>query len=224
MSAIRTVLFDLDGTLADTAPDLAAALNDLLQEEGRERLPHAAIRREASHGARALIKLGFDVGLGDPGFEALRARFLRLYADNICRHTALFPGMHELLAALRQRGISWGVVTNKPAFLTDALIRQLGLAASAACVVSGDTTRNAKPHPEPLLHACRCAGRTPEECLYVGDAERDIEAGRRAGMRTLVALFGYFRVDDDPHRWGADGAIESPAGVLAWLERYGNVA
>lgn len=217
MPAIRTVLFDLDGTLADTAPDLTAALNLLLAEEGYGPVPYHAARAEASHGARALIKLGFGLSPGDPGFDSLRQRFLELYSDNLCRHTVLFPGMTELLVKLKEHNIAWGVVTNKPAFLTDALMYQLGLANVAACVVSGDTTKNPKPHPEPLLYACQRTRSEPMQCLYVGDAERDIEAGRRAGMKTLVALFGYLRVHDNPHNWGADGMIESPLDVMAWL-------
>ncbi|MHB8453137.1 MAG: HAD family hydrolase [Acidiferrobacterales bacterium] len=218
MTDIRTVLFDLDGTLADTAPDLGLALNALLHEQGLAPLPYERIRPEASHGARALLRLGFGITPEHPRYDALRHRFLELYAAGLCRETRLFPGISELLAALRQRGLNWGIVTNKPAFLTEPLVRELGLAEAAACVVSGDTTANAKPHPEPLLHACARAGSTPSECLYVGDAARDIEAGRVAGMQTLVALFGYIGERDDPNSWGADGLVPSPAGILEWID------
>lgn len=215
---IRTVLFDLDGTLADTAPDLGYALNTLLDEHRRPALPHDTIRPVASNGAAALIELGFGMDRGDPHFGPLRERFLDIYRANLTRATNLFPGMKELLDALPVRGINWGIVTNKPAFLTEPLVAQLGIAADAACVVSGDTTANRKPHPEPLLHACRLAGSRPEECLYVGDAQRDIEAGRLAGMQTLVALFGYIGSQDDPHAWGANGMIRKPADILDWLD------
>lgn len=215
---IRTVLFDLDGTLADTAPDLAYALNTLLGEHGRPALPYPRIRPVASHGAAALIELGFGIARTDPHFVPLRERFLEIYRAHLTRETRLFPGMPELLDALAARGLNWGIVTNKPAFLTDPLVEQLGLRDDLACVVSGDTTANRKPHPEPMLHACQLAGSRPEECLYIGDAARDIEAGKAAGMQALVALFGYIGADDQPERWGADGLIQSPGEILDWLD------
>ena len=216
--ATRTVLFDLDGTLADTAPDLGYALNTLLIENGKQPLPFSAIRPVASHGGAALIELGFGIRSDDPHFTALRERFLQIYRANLTRETRLFPGMQELLDALAARDINWGIVTNKPAFLTDPLVEQLGLIDEAVCRVSGDTTANRKPHPEPMLHACRLAGSKPEECLYVGDAARDIEAGKAAGMKTLVALFGYIGKQDRPETWGADGMINKPADILDWIE------
>jgi phosphoglycolate phosphatase len=215
---IRTVLFDLDGTLADTAPDLGYALNALLGEHARAPLPYATIRPVASHGAAGLIELGFGIARTDPHFAALRERFLDIYRRHLVRETHLFAGIRQLLDALPAREINWGIVTNKPAFLTDPLVAQLGLADDAVCVVSGDTTASRKPHPEPMLHACRLAGSGPEECLYVGDAARDIEAGKAAGMRTLVALFGYIGADDHPESWGADGVIREPADILNWLD------
>ncbi len=216
MTDIRTVLFDLDGTLADTAPDLAYALNCLLLERGHASLPYEVLRPIASHGAKGLIGRGFQLTPQDAGYADLRQRFLDIYAANLVRETRLFPGITELLDALRARGLRWGIVTNKPRFLTDPLVQQLGL-HDAACVVSGDTTANSKPHPEPLLYACREAGSLPAQCLYVGDAARDIEAGRVAGMQTLVALFGYISEDDSPQTWGANGMINEPREVLQWL-------
>lgn len=213
---IRTVLFDLDGTLADTAPDLAHALNALLAEEGRAKLPYDTIRPQVSHGAGALVRLGFG-GVADAEFERLRSRFLVLYAENLVRETRLFPGMDKLLSELKRRGLNWGIVTNKSAFLTEPLITRLGLPWPPASIVSGDSTTNRKPHPEPMLLACTQAGSQPAQCLYVGDAERDIEAGRRAGMRTLVALFGYISQDETPQHWGADGMIHHPHEILDWL-------
>ncbi|GAB4510016.1 MAG: phosphoglycolate phosphatase [Sulfuricaulis sp.] len=218
MTKIRTVLFDLDGTLADTAPDLAHALNMLLVEEGKKDLSYETIRPEVSHGATALVKLGFGVDSGSE-FDRLRRRLLVLYTDNLCRHTRLFEGIPSLLQALKKQGVNWGVVTNKPAFLTDPLIAQLKPEPAPACVISGDTVPNRKPHPEPMLLACTRAGSRPEQCLYVGDAERDILAGRHAGMKTLVALFGYINGHETPERWGADGMIRAPGEILDWLKK-----
>jgi len=218
MAGIRTVLFDLDGTLADTAPDLAYALNTMLLEHGKPSLAYETIRPMASYGAAGLIELGFNIPHNSPRFIPLRERFLAIYKAHLTRETRLFPGVSMLLDQLAGRGINWGIVTNKPAFLTDPLVEQLGLHEDAACVVSGDTTTNRKPHPEPMLHACQLAGSKPEECLYVGDAERDIEAGNAAGMQTLVALFGYIGRQEHPETWGASGLIQEPQEILAWLK------
>jgi phosphoglycolate phosphatase len=217
---INTVLFDLDGTLADTAPDLANALNALLVENGRAPLPYDAIRPIASNGSPGLIKLGFGISTSHPDYETLRKRFLDIYNGSLCHKTALFPGMTEVLTELGRRGIMWGVVTNKPAFLTEPLMRSLNPMPAPACIVSGDSTANRKPHPEPMLHACKCTGRAPAECVFVGDAERDIQAGRDAGMRTLIAMFGYIGEDETPDTWGADGKIHSPQELLEWLDAH----
>lgn len=218
MSSIRIVLFDLDGTLADTAPDLAAALNKTLADERRSPLPFHVIRPVASHGSTGLIRLGFDKGPTDEAFGVLRERLLAHYAENLCRETRLFPGVKELLAQLRQREIRWGIVTNKPSYLAEPLIAQLAFDDPPVCLVSGDTTPNRKPHPEPMLHACSIAGARPAESLYVGDAERDIHAGRAAGMKTLVALYGYIGENEAPTHWGADGMISEPLEVLGWID------
>jgi len=217
---IRTVLFDLDGTLADTAPDLASTLNMLRKEESLAPLPYDAIRPVVSHGSTALVKLGFGQNLDAPELDRLRRRFLAIYAGNLCRETRLFPGVTELLRTFAQCRINWGIVTNKPAALTDPLVQELRLNPAPACVISGDTTDNRKPHPEPMLLACRRAGSLPAQCLYVGDARRDIEAGKQAGMKTLVALFGYIGADENPDRWGADGMIRAPREILEWLRRH----
>jgi len=214
---IRTVLFDLDGTLLDTAPDLAGALNMVLAEQGRPALPFERIRPVVSHGGIALIELGFGLARQDPAFAALRQRLLAIYRANLAVRTRPFPGMSELLAAIESRHMNWGVVTNKPGWLTEPLLQALGLFERAACVVSGDTLPERKPHPAPMLHACRLAGSEPAQCVYVGDAQRDIEAGRSAGMHTLVALFGYIEADEDYRKWQADAAVDSPAGILDWL-------
>ena len=219
-SGIRTVLFDLDGTLADTAPDLAYALNSLLREHERPPLPYEHIRPVVSHGATALVKLGFAVNPEEPLFSALRDRLLSLYQQHLARETRLFDGMAELLNFIEQQDMNWGVVTNKPAFLTQPLMTALELAARAACIVSGDSTANKKPHPEPLLHACRLAGSKAGQCLYIGDAERDIRAGYRAGMHTLVAMFGYIGNEDHPEDWGADALMTTPYDIVAWLKAH----
>jgi len=216
---IRTVLFDLDGTLADTARDLACALNALLEEEGRAPLPFASIRPLVSHGSPALIRLGFGLAPTDTGYAELRARLLAHYARDLCRATRLFPGTAELLAALRERSIRWGIVTNKPAFLTEPLVKQLAPAHPPCCIVSGDTCANRKPHPEPMLLACKLARGNPEQCVYVGDAERDVRAGKDAGMHTLVALYGYIGENETPMQWGANGMIDAPGEILDWLDR-----
>jgi phosphoglycolate phosphatase len=217
MTAIRTVLFDLDGTLADTAPDLAYALNTVLQEQGRAPLPYENIRPVVSHGGIALIEHGFGIDETAAEFQPLRQRLLDIYRDNIARETRLFDGMEELLQLLEQRGLNWGVVTNKPGWLTEPLLEQLGIRQRAAAVVSGDTLPERKPHPAPMLLACEQSGSQAAECLYVGDAERDIEAGRNAGMTTLVALFGYLGENDHPDTWKADGMVKTALEILDWL-------
>ncbi len=211
------VLFDLDGTFADTAPDMANALNRLLEAHGLAPKPFESIRPQVSHGGKAMIRLGFGIEPEHEQFEPLRREFLDLYQSDLNSHTRLFPGMEELLQALDGRGMPWGIVTNKPAWLTDPLLRGMGIEHRAACIISGDTTAHAKPHPEPILHACRQIGRKPEQCWYLGDAERDIIAGRDAGTRTLVALFGYLDSTDQPDAWGADGMIEHPLETLDWI-------
>ena len=213
----KTVLFDLDGTLLDTAPDLANALNAALQSNGRQPLPFDIIRPVVSHGGNALIELGFGLRPADPGFEPLRQELLDYYQNNIAQHTRLFPGMEEVLTYIESHDLNWGVVTNKPGWLTEPLMDALQLSGRAAGIVSGDTLNERKPHPAPLLHACRLIGTEPQQCLYVGDAERDIQAGHNAGMVTLVALFGYLMENDRPETWGATALISQPQDILAWL-------
>ncbi len=217
MRTIRCLLLDLDGTLLDTAPDMAQALNRLRQEQGQEALPTAVIRPWVSHGAVGLLKVGFGLEPTAPHFEDLRRRFLDIYQADLATDTRLFPGMDEVLRRLESRNLPWGVVTNKPGWLTEPLLKALGLCRRAACIVSGDTTPNRKPHPEPLLHACRLTGVAAAHCLYVGDAERDIQAGVGAGMATVVARYGYLADHETPEGWGADGLVDHPAELLDWL-------
>ncbi|HUK02992.1 MAG TPA: phosphoglycolate phosphatase [Steroidobacteraceae bacterium] len=213
----RAVLFDLDGTLLDTAPDMAHALNALRLEHRLEPIAFQRIRGFVSHGGYALIALGFPEAR-ESAREELRDRLLAIYRGRIAAETRLFAEMDVLLERLEASGIAWGIVTNKPGFLTAPLLEALGLAARAAVVVSGDTLPERKPHPRPLLHAASQIGIAPPECLFVGDAERDILAARAAGMRSLVARFGYFSADDRPQEWPADGWIDSPLQILEFIE------
>jgi len=217
MLTFSAVLFDLDGTLVDTAPDLAFALNFLLREQGRSPLTYEEIRPQASNGSAALIKLGFDIGPADEAYKELQQRFINLYQQNIARETRLFDGMEAVLEKLEANSISWGIVTNKPAFLTDPLVEKLALTDRAACVVSGDTTAHSKPHPAPMLHACELINHAPEDCLYIGDAERDIQAGKNTNMRTMTARWGYLAPHDQPESWQADIIIDHPRDILQWL-------
>ena len=216
--AIKAVLFDLDGTLVDTAPDLGYALNLQRGVHGLSPLPIDTIRPQASHGARGLLMLGFGIGPDDSGFGPMRQEFLQLYADNLCRHSRLFDGMTELLAELESRQLPWGVVTNKPAKFTEPLLSLLDLSERAACIVSGDTCPEPKPHPGPLLHASELIGIPATNCLYVGDAERDVEAARNAGMPCIVAHYGYIGEADRPEAWGATGHIQQPQELINFLD------
>ena len=218
MSKKTAVLFDLDGTLADTAPDLAFALNETLKLNGKQPLPFEEIRPVVSHGGIALIKLGFGFGPENEKYETVRQQLLDIYLENIANQTVLFPGTEELLAELEKNNHPWGVITNKPGWLTNPLMDALNLTHRAACIVSGDTTAHSKPHPEPMYYACTQANVSAEECLYVGDAERDIAAGRAAGMTTVAALFGYLLEDDNPADWHADHSINHPLEIIEILK------
>ena len=208
------VLFDLDGTLADTAKDLAYALNRTLQHYGEPELSFERIRPVVSHGAIALIRLGFGMTPETDGFEERRQYLLKVYEDNLCRETTLFPGMARVLEHLESRRLPWGIVTNKPAWLTDPLMDAMGLDRRAGCVISGDTCSNRKPHPEPILHACALLAAAPAQSWCVGDAGRDIQAGRAAGCVTVGALYGYLHPEDPPESWQADLTIDTPEQLL----------
>lgn len=210
--APRAILFDLDGTLADTAPDLAAAINLLRTARGLEPTPYELLRPQASHGARGMIGVSFGLKPQDDGFEELRDGFFSNYEAAMAVHSTLFEGIDELLAGIADAGMRWGIVTNKPARFTDPLVPQIGLAL-ASCVISGDTTPHAKPHPAPLLEAAARLGVAPEECWYVGDDLRDIQAGQAAGMRTIACQWGYCGAIE-PAEWGADHLLASPAELL----------
>ncbi len=212
----HALLLDLDGTLLDTARDMGAAINELRRLEGREALPFAAIRPQVSHGGAALVRLGFP-GVPAAEAEALRRRFLDIYRGALAVHTRLFEGFAEVLDVLDAARVPVGVVTNKPGWLTAPLLEALDLKRRLACVVAGDTLEHRKPHPAPLLHAAALAGLDPGACVYAGDAERDIIAGRAAGMRTVAVRFGYLAPGEDPAAWHPDGIAERPADLLDWI-------
>lgn len=218
-SPLAAVLFDLDGTLVDTAPDLARALNAARADEGLAPLPFDFIRPQVSNGSNVLTRIGFGIEADDPSFAPRRDRLLAHYRAGIAERSRPFPGMSRLLEVLERRALRWGVVTNKPGWLTEPLMQALGLAERAACIVSGDTTPERKPHPGPLFHAAGLMGVSAAECIYVGDAARDIEAARNAGMTALVAGFGYIEPDARPETWGAEALLDSPEALLAWIER-----
>jgi len=218
MRRFDALLLDLDGTLLDTAPDMGGALNRLRAEHGLAPLQEQVIRPVVSHGAMRLVALGFPEATGEQ-FERLRLRFLEVYAENLAIGTRLFPGFDAVLDRLEALGLPWGIVTNKPGWLTDPLLDALGLATRAACAVSGDTVAERKPHPLPLLHAAELIRVRPDRCVYVGDAERDIQAGRAAGMCTVIAAYGYLSADDHPERWQAHGIVEAPGELLDWVDR-----
>lgn len=216
---IDTVLFDLDGTLLDTAPDFAAVLNAMRAERGVDAMAYPAFRAVVSHGATAMLAHAFPTVVPDAqALETLRGEFLERYAANLTGATVLFDGMDAVLNELESSGRRWGIVTNKPGWLTTPLLAAMGLDRRAASVVSGDTLPERKPHPAPVLHGCTLAGGNPARSVYVGDAERDIQAGRAGGLATAVALFGYIGQDDRPQDWGADTLLASPVALLDWLE------
>jgi 2-phosphoglycolate phosphatase len=215
---VRSILFDLDGTLLDTAPDLAFALNAVAQEEGLKPLPVHALKPLISGGAAAMVRFAFGGRPDDAEFTRVLQRMLAIYREHIADQTRFFSGMEAVIDEIERRQLPWGIVTNKLGWLTDPLLRALELDHRPGCVISGDTTQYRKPHPQPMLEACRRLDRQPGDCVYVGDALRDVEAGRQAGMSTLVALYGYLADTDQPRDWGATGLIAEPADLLRWLD------
>lgn len=213
------VLFDLDGTLADTAPDLGEAVNILLQEESRPQQSLTALRPYTSQGVRGLLNAGFGIDSSHPSYERLSQRFLEIYAGRLCDATRLFDGIPELLDALEALNLGWGIVTNKRMRFTDPLVELLQLTPRTNCVVSGDTTAEAKPSPLPILHACQLLGCRPERALYVGDDRRDIVAGNAAGCKTVAVSYGYLGDSGPLHAWGADLIIDHPSQLADYLAR-----
>lgn len=214
---ITAVLFDLDGTLADSAGDLALALNHVRAGRGLPPVPAAGLRAHASSGARGLLAAGMDVLPDHPDYAKLREQFLAHYETCLATTTVLFDGVTRLLDEIEARGLAWGIVTNKHTRFTVPVVRALGLDVRAGTVIAGDTTPHAKPHPAPLLRAAQDLGVAPAACVYVGDDLRDVEAGNAAGMPTIVANYGYMGTGEDPARWPADGWIDAPLDLLRWL-------
>jgi phosphoglycolate phosphatase len=214
---IKAALFDLDGTFADTAPDLAASLNYVRAARNLPPLPLGILRPQASHGSRGLLKVGFDIEPEHPDFIPLRDMFLDHYANNICVQTRLFSDMAELIDTLEQRNIKWGIITNKPDRLTVPLMHALGYADRAACLISGDTCNNAKPHPEPMFKACKNIGIPPAHCLYLGDDLRDMKAANASGMQGIIANYGYVTANASIESWNAHGSINKPTELISYL-------
>jgi phosphoglycolate phosphatase len=210
------VLLDMDGTLLDTAPDIAVALNALRAEHGLPAVDFPLIRAQVSHGSIAVLRLGFPC-VDEHEFERLRTRFLQLYRDGLAVHTRPFPGLDDVLRQAERAGIPWGVVTNKPGWLAEPLLAALQLSGRCRVLIAGDTLPERKPHPRPLLVAAEQLGVTPERCAYVGDAQRDMEAARAAGMVGLVALFGYIGTADEPAAWPADAWLDRADELRPWL-------
>ncbi|WYX19508.1 HAD-IA family hydrolase [Achromobacter xylosoxidans] len=216
MSAL--ILFDFDGTLADTAPDLAAAASQQRTRRGLEPLPYETLRPVASQGARGLLRVALGLKPGDDEYEPTRLQFLEDYAASSTVHSKLFPGIEALLADIRQRGLSWGIVTNKVTYLTLPIVEHLNLTRDSAVLVCGDTTAHAKPHPLPLQHAAREAGFATDRCVYVGDDLRDIQAAHAAGMPAVAAAYGYVGEDDDIISWEAETCANTPAELWSAIE------
>ena len=214
---LEAILFDLDGTLADTAPDLARTVNLMREKRGLEPVAPEQLRPHVSSGARGMIGSAFGIGADHPDYAAMRAEFLVIYADNLCIGSRLFPGMEALLDALENAGFKWGVVTNKFERLTHPVLEGLGLAGRAGVVVGGDTCSRAKPFPDPLLHAASVLGVDPARTLYIGDDERDVQAARAAGKPVIVAGYGYLGEGRAPALWGADAIMHSVAEIEAWV-------
>lgn len=218
MNGVQAVLFDLDGTFADTAADLARALNRVREEHGLAPLPASIARPHTSAGARGLLKAGFGVTPEEPGYAALRDRFLDFYEQELCVDTRLFDGIPDLLARIRLRKLPWGIVTNKGKRFSEPLLRLLAVDHLAACVVSGDSTPHIKPHPAPLLLAASLLSVAAADCIYIGDDLRDVQAARAAGMRVVVAGWGYLGAGEDPRGWEADAVISHPLQILEFLQ------
>jgi phosphoglycolate phosphatase len=214
---IDAVLFDLDGTLIDSAPDLAGAANDLRTQRGLEALPYESLRPMVGAGARGMVGVAFGLRPGEDGFEPLRDAFLARYAERMLERTRVFDAVEPVLQMLSAAGVPWGIVTNKVTRYAEPVVRGLGLDARAGVLIAGDTTAHAKPHPAPLLEAARRLGRDAGRCVYVGDDLRDVQAGRAAGMATLAAGWGYLGQGEPIDDWGADAVLEEPAQLLNWL-------
>ena len=215
---VQAVLFDLDGTLVDSAPDLAGAANELRAARGLEALPFERLRPMVGAGARGMLGVAFGIAPGDDGYEALRDEFLARYEQRLLRETAVFAAMQPVLQRLEAQPLRWGIVTNKALRFAEPLVAGLALHVRASVLIGGDSTPFSKPHPAPLLEAARRLGVEPAYCVYVGDDHRDVRAGQAAGMATIAAGWGYLGQGEAIEAWGADAVIEEPAALLRWLE------
>lgn len=215
---IKTVLFDLDGTLLDTAADLAATLNKLLVTQHAKPLPLTQIRPVISEGVAGLLTLGFHITPEHPDFPRLRKQFLAYYSQHSGEHTQLFPEIDAVIHYLQNNQLAWGIVTNKSTALTTPLINHFPLLKKAQCVIAGDTVEHSKPHPQPLLHACECIKGTAKHCVYIGDAKRDMEAAKAAGMQSLLALYGYLPNKKEAKSWEASAMVNTPLAIIDWLK------
>ena len=214
---VKAVLFDLDGTLADTSPDMTDALNLLFTRHGKQTLDYDLVRKNTSRGSIAMIQLGFEEMLEEEHSLELRDEFLQLYAENLCERTKLFPGVAELLASLEEFDIPWGIVTNKPGNLAEPLVQELDIAFNAVCMVSGDSLARRKPDPDQLHHAANMLGISEQDIVYMGDDPRDVQAGKAAGMKTAVAAYGYIQDEHDPNTWDADVVFQRALDLKDWL-------
>lgn len=212
----KAVFFDLDGTLVDTAPDMVAVLTGMQDERRQPRLSYDTARNSVSNGAIGLLRLGFPKA-NDDVLQTLLTEYLAQYESAVCVNSEVFVPLRELLTIFAKNRQPWGIVTNKPTRMTDPLLAQLGFARDAACVICGDTLAERKPHPAPLIHAAQLAGVHPEDAIYVGDASRDIEAGRAAGMTTVAVGYGYVTEEDDPTDWGADEYVADTMSLMTLL-------
>jgi phosphoglycolate phosphatase len=213
---LSCVLFDLDGTLVDTAPDLIACLNKALSKHGFDEADSDELKPFISYGAAAMINKSVN-NIDKQTQASILESMLAFYQQNIAQHSQFFSGIEQTLNTIESLGLKWGIVTNKRERFTTPLIAALNLTNRVACIISGDTTANSKPHPEPMLTACKQANVKPEECVYIGDAIHDIDAGKNANMKTLAAIYGYLKPDDNPKKWGADALIESPEQLTSWI-------
>lgn len=220
MSSIKGILFDLDGTLLDTAPDLVFTINCLRQEHHLPPLSLAAIRPIVSLGSKAMVKLALGIEENHPEFSRIRQHFLDLYLEHLANETNFFPHVEKVLGYLELQQIPWGIVTNKLTQHTRILLKALALDQRAACIICGDSLPTYKPDPAPILHGCELLKRDPQTCLYVGDCATDVIASKAAGTKSLVALYGYIGKEEDPYAWQADGYVEEPLEIIDWLKEY----
>ncbi len=219
---IKAIFFDLDGTLIDTAKDMARAFNQLLAEESRPALHYDLIRSEASHGARALLALAFDEAENSDRFARLQQRFLDIYQNNLHVETTLFPDMDKILTILEAHNVPWGIVTNKPSRFTLPLLESLQLRGRAAAIVCADTAGVSKPDPKPMFDACTQAGVEPRDAVYIGDDQRDVESAHNAGMPCIAMRCGYIRRGQNPDSWGADHIMDTVSDLKVWINRQLN--